>query len=131
MLLSTLRQNFAQVRIKENITNVFFLGKKNMWPQGMLSFTRRKKPKKKRKEERNRAKTGFDLRLQMLPLQQFFLSVGIKGKPTKYRYVTNATPRQKALGVSPDYQFNWFIGGADTCQGDSGGPIWRNMKVIS
>ena len=69
MLLSTLRQNFAQVRIGENITNVFFfLGKKNMWPQGMLSFTRRKKPKKKRKEERNRAKTGFDLRLQMLPL---------------------------------------------------------------
>ena len=68
MLLSTLRQNFAQVRIGENIINVFFLGKKNMWPQGMLSFTRRKKPKKKRKEERNRAKTGFDLRLQMLPL---------------------------------------------------------------
>ena len=69
MLLSTLRQNFAQVRIGENTTNVFFfLGKKNMWPQGMLSFTRRKKPKKKRKEERNRAKTGFDLRLQMLPL---------------------------------------------------------------
>ena len=67
MLLSTLRQNFAQVKIGENITNVFFLGKKNMWPQGMLSFTRRKKPKKKRKEERNRAKTGFDFRLQMLP----------------------------------------------------------------
>ena len=67
MLLSTLRQNFAQVRIGENITNVLFLGKKNMWPQGMLSFTRRKKPKKKRKEERNRAKTGFDFRLQMLP----------------------------------------------------------------
>ena len=45
--------------------------------------------------------------------------------------MTNSTPRQKSLGVSSDYQFNWFIGGADTCQGDSGGPIWRNIKVTS
>ena len=55
----------------------------------------------------------------------------MKSKATKYRYMTNSTPRQKSLGVSSDYQFNWFIGGADTCQGDSGGPIWRNIKVTS
>jgi len=87
-------------------------GKKRMFPQGMVSFTRRKKQKSKRKEEKNRREKA-----------------GLNIKATKYRYKINNTPRQKSLGVSSDYQFNWFIGGADTCQGDSGGPIWRNMKV--
>jgi len=87
-------------------------GKKRMFPQGMVSFTRRKKQKSKRKEEKNRRE-----------------KVGMNVKATRYRYKINKTPRQKSLGVSSDYQFNWFIGGADSCQGDSGGPIWRNIKV--
>lgn len=34
------------------------LGKKRMFPQGMISFTRRKKQKSKRKEEKNRREKG-------------------------------------------------------------------------
>ena len=34
------------------------LGKKRMFPQGMVSFTRRKKQKSKRKEEKNRREKG-------------------------------------------------------------------------
>ena len=53
-------------------------------------------------------------------------------KTTKYRYKLNKSgPRQKTIGVSANYKFNWFIGGSDTCQGDSGGPIWRNIKVYT
>ena len=47
-------------------------------------------------------------------------SVGTKVRATRYRYMPNNRPRQKSLGVSSDYQFNWFIGGADTCQGEAG-----------
>ena len=53
----------------------------------------------------------------------------MKVKPTKYEYLTNDSPRHKTFGVSPEYQFNWFVGGADTLQGGSGGPLWRNIKV--
>ena len=110
------------------------LGKKRMFPQGMVSFTRRKKQKSKRKEERNRREKGPNHLLDWVlypkvKSQANVSSVGTKVRATRYRYMPNNRPRQKSLGVSSDYQFNWFIGGADTCQGDSGGPIWRNIKV--
>ena len=57
------------------------------------------------------------------------LSASIKIKPTKYTYMMNKAPRQKALGLPEDYPYNWFLGGVDTCGGDSGGPLWTNIKV--
>ena len=35
-------------------------------------------------------------------------TVGLKGKGTKYQYELSITPRKRMMGVSPDYQFNWF-----------------------
>ena len=99
-----------------------------MFPQGMVSFTRRKKRKNKKKEEQSRREKGPQLFTDLSRVKEFS-SAGMAAGATKYSYKLNVKPQQKTLGVSSDYKFNWFIGGADTCQGDSGGPIWRNIKV--
>ena len=53
---SILRPNYVQVEHFKEIESV--VGKKRMFAQGMVSFTRRKKKGSKRKEEKNLREKG-------------------------------------------------------------------------
>ena len=59
MLLSTLRQNFAQVRIGENITNVVFFREEEYVAAGHAVLYKEEKTKEKKKRGKKSCKDRF------------------------------------------------------------------------
>ena len=85
-------------------------GKKIELPVGLVSFTRRKKRRKKFKAQIERARN-----MNIAP-------------PIRFQYRVGDS-RAKHVLVNESYPYDWYLGGDDSCHGDVGGPLIRNIKL--